>query len=134
MLARREHSRRGLERKLLRAGAASETVDQVIEELEKRQYLSQSRFAEALLRMRMQKGYGPLYIRRELQNEDVAAEVIESCLAAVEGQWSSLAEKAWRKKFAAAPESFEQYAKQKQFLLYRGFTEDQIREFVKLDN
>ena len=132
MLARREHSRRGLEQKLLRVGAARPLVAQVVAELESRKYLSPERFTHALIRARVLKGYGPLRIKRELQNEGMEAEVIEACFAAMDGEWPALAEKARRKKFADEPRDFAQYAKQKQFLLYRGFTEDQIREIIKL--
>ncbi|NNM00734.1 MAG: regulatory protein RecX, partial [Gammaproteobacteria bacterium] len=100
----------------------------VLEQLQGDGSLSEERFAEAYVRQRCGRGYGPIRIRQELRERGLDAELVSAALAAVETPWRTLAETARRKKFGEEPpEDFEARARQMRFLNYRGFDENQIR-------
>ncbi|NJD07833.1 MAG: regulatory protein RecX, partial [Methylococcaceae bacterium] len=66
LLARREHSREELLRKLAAAGVARELALRAVDELAGNGAQSNGRYAESLVRSRYGRGYGPHWIRREL--------------------------------------------------------------------
>src|SRR5690606_2652334 len=80
LLARREHSRRELKRKLGAKGHPSDLIDQVLEQLAREGLQSDQRFAEAYLHSRIQKGYGPVRLLHELAERGVDAGLAELCM------------------------------------------------------
>ncbi len=128
MLTRREHGRRELADKLVRRGCDAALAAEVVDALERERLLSEERFAEALVRVRQERGYGPLRIRREMEQKGVEPALIERALGAVERDWREVLRRERRKKFGARlPKSLAERARQTRFLQYRGFTFDQIR-------
>ncbi|OQX44617.1 MAG: hypothetical protein B0D85_06675, partial [Candidatus Sedimenticola endophacoides] len=67
LLAAREHTRAELRGKLASRCAEPQLLEQVIDELRERGLQSDGRFAEQYVSSRMRRGFGPLRIRRELQ-------------------------------------------------------------------
>ena len=59
LLARREHSRLEMLRKLKLRGASADQCEAVIEQLQEDGLLSDERFCEAYVHARVQRGYGP---------------------------------------------------------------------------
>lgn len=125
LLARREHTERELRAKLLAKGFAVEIIAQVIQQLAEKNFLSDNRFAELYVQQRARKGYGPLRIQQELQQRGVATEIVEQVLTAYQSQWLENAHRAWQKYLRLHPEA--ELAKQQKFLLYRGFSFEQIK-------
>lgn len=130
LLARREHSRRELHRKLVSRFDGQE-VDDALRRLAEEGLQSDRRFALSYTRERALRGYGPLKIEQELLQRGVSgceAGAALRALADEEGlHWSALARAALEKKFgmAAMPDDFAERAKRLRFLQYRGFrTED----------
>ena len=103
LLARREHSQRELRDKLLQRGFAADLVEQVVAELAGEGLQSDSRFAEAYLRQRRERGYGPLRIRQDLQQRGIADALITASMAGHERDWPELAWQARRKRFGDEP-------------------------------
>lgn len=153
LLSRREHSSYELEQKLKRAfrsedkdenadGASLEqdavntAVDLVLDEMKEAGYLSDTRYAEMVLRARSARGYGALRVRQELQQQNVDSEVIALCLEAADVDWFELAKASREKKFGAVSSSMDQKlrAKQQRFLYSRGFSSDQIRYALEAQN
>ncbi len=66
LLARREHSRREMQRKLGRR-FPPELLDTALNRLQEERLLCDSRFAECFLRQRAGRGFGPQRIRHELR-------------------------------------------------------------------
>jgi len=93
-LARREHSCRELQAKLVHKGAADDVARAVVAQLEQQRLLSDQRFAEAWVRSRADRWFGPLKIRAELAGKGVADGVIEQALAEYAGHWPEAAQ-AW---------------------------------------
>ncbi len=128
LLARREHARSEIERKLRQRGYADETAAQVITRLAARGLLSEQRFAESFVRARARRGQGPMRLRAELAQRGVDDAAIADALAAPDLDWRALAGEVRRKKFGdAAPADFSERARQTRFLEYRGFDADDIR-------
>ena len=127
LLARREHSRWELRRKLTVAGATGHLADEVLDALEEEGLLSDARFAESFVAVRAEKGQGPVRIAQELDRLGVDEALIEDALDESEVDWYELAAAVRLKKFGKKiPTDFPSRAKQMRFLEYRGFDSDQI--------
>ncbi len=130
LLATREHSRKELERKLGRHHD-SEVVARALDRLAGEGLQSDARFAEAYLRSRMEKGFGPLRIRAELRERGVDDTLIEAVLEPSDPRWRQrLAELARRKFSDRPPTDRRDLARRARFLTGRGFPEHLIRELL----
>lgn len=127
LLARREHGAIELAKKLAQKGYESAEIEQAIAACQAQEYQSDARFAESICRVRIHQGYGPLRIRQELNAKHIARGLIDAVLQAESSNWIEYAKLVWQKKYkASAALSFQQKQKQKQFLLYRGFSLEMI--------
>ena len=127
-LANREHSRLELYHKLIKKGFDSAIIDTVLTQLQADNLLSDERFVENYLRVRISKGYGPLRIEQELRERGISSTLLSQALHFHDPQWIICAQQAWQKRFGQnlSGERREQ-AKQIRFLQYRGFTSTQIK-------
>ena len=135
LLARREHSRFELERKLRQKGFAEEEIPGTLDALVKQGLLSDQRFAELYCRARSNRGFGPRRIQQELQERGVSAELIVQTMAEFDRHsWTELARLTWKKKFGGKlPGDYKTWATQRRFLQYRGFTDEQS-EWLSYEN
>lgn len=130
LLARREHSRRELRHKLEAKGCAAAVVEPVLSSLEAERYLSDARFAEAYVRIRSERGYGPMRIRAELRERGVDDAVIDACLEPYRDVWLTALARVQTKRFGRAAD-FAERARQARFFEQRGYTAEQIRAVLK---
>ena len=92
-------------------------------------YLSDERLAEVVVRSRQRRGYGPMRIRKELQQKGLADEAIERWSDVGSRDWLAEAERVRQKRFGGhPPSSFAERARQARFLQQRGFTYEQIQQ------
>lgn len=131
LLARREHSARDLERKLLQRGIPQQEAAQAVDEVRKDGWQSDVRFAQLLVRSRVSQGYGPLRIKAELQQAGMAREEIETAIAEAGADWREACSAAHAKKFRGLPSSYSERGKQYRFLQGRGFDSSQISATLK---
>lgn len=82
LLARREHGRAELTRKLRQRGAPAELIEAALERLADEGLLSESRYIESFIRGRASSGYGPLRIREELTQRGLPRGEVEQALQA----------------------------------------------------
>jgi len=130
-LARREHSRKELCRKMKKAGFDANVALDAIEELRKDGLQSDRRFVEAFVQSRISHGKGPRLIRADLSQRGVRDPIIHEVLGEVEQDWDALARETRIKKFGEEePHEFEEKARQMRFLQGRGFEPDQIQAAV----
>jgi regulatory protein len=128
LLARREHSRQELKRKLAARGFAAEAVTAALDELMRTGALAEARFTESYVRTRAARGKGPVRIRAELALRGVEAEAGAAALGSAEQDWHALAREVRAKRFGAAPpKDYKERVRQARFLQYRGFDAAQIR-------
>lgn len=127
LLARREHGRIELARKLRQRGAPAELIDPELDRLADEGLLSEARFLESFVRMRANAGYGPLRIREELVQRGLPRGDIERALQDSGFDWDEQLRDAWHRKFAGTlPADLRERARQGRFLSYRGFSPEMI--------
>ena len=132
LLARREHGRIELSRKLRSRGASSELIDPVLDRLAEEGLLSESRYLESFVRMRANAGYGPLRIREELSQRGLARDDIEQALRDSGFDWGLQLQDVWKRKFAGElPNDQREKARQARFLSYRGYPLDMIGRLLR---
>ncbi len=133
LLARREHSRQELERKLIsKLAPDAGQLGAVLDRLEQDGLLSDSRYAEAFCNARMRVGKGPVRIRVELRERGVAEDLVESVLRELNVDWVMRAREVLQKRFGSGLSPDQRATAQRmRFLQYRGFTSEQIRAALK---
>lgn len=124
-LARREHSRAELRTKLLPHVQEGEDVDAVLDELEKRNWLSDARAAEQMVNIRRGR-YGARRIAHEMRQKGLGEDLIGQALPRLKETELEAAREVWRKKFGALPQDQKEKARQARFLQSRGFSMDVI--------
>ena len=124
LLARREHGHLELRSKLVAKGFDEDVAAGVADKLRADGLQSDERFAAALVRRRVARGYGPLYIRGELRERRVDDEVADAELNRTDEFWFRIAVKALARKFSAEKFRAEQYNTRARFLARRGFPAD----------
>lgn len=129
LLARREHSRFELSRKLSRRGWPETVVEAVVDELAEENLQSDERFAESYVRQRVAKAYGPVRIRGELSERGIDRGQAARALAAESPDWFAIAA-AWceRRYGPEPPADLKEKSRRQQALARRGFTHDQVRQ------
>lgn len=131
LLARRDHSRAELLAKLVRAGHGRAEAERVVEDLAGQGLVSDARFAEAFIRSRIERGGGPLRVRRDLEARGVGRTTVERLLDPDDEAWEARARKAREKRFGSAPPGEGgEAARQARFLRGRGFTHRQVRRAI----
>lgn len=132
MLARREHSAFEIRRKLKQKDFSDSEIEAVVEQLQQEGLLSDDRYAESYIRMRMDKGYGPLRIALELRERGVAESDYGQYLYADDLDWRSVLKAAYAKKYGnTACDDFHEKARRIRYLQYRGFALDKIHELIE---
>jgi regulatory protein len=130
LLARREHSRAELQRKLaLHAEEPQELID-LLDDLARRGWLSDARFAEALVHDKQAK-FGTARLAYELRERGVEESIIRDQLAELKDSELERARQVWQSKFGVAAEDAKARAKQMRFLQSRGFSLDVIGKIMR---
>ena len=122
LLARREYGRAELAARLRVRGAAPEDVDRTLDELTALGYLSDTRFAQALVASRAGR-YSQRAIAHELKEKRIAGDAARAALDTLAGR-DEVAEAAhlWTRRFGTAPRDEREKARQVRFLLSRGYS------------
>lgn len=128
LLARREHSRAELARKLAGYGEAGE-IAAVLDVLQAEGLLSNLRFAESLAHARHGR-HGSLRLRADLQNKGVAESESASVIAEARSQDLAAAQAVWQKKFGVMPRDAAERIRQMRFLAGRGFPAEVVRRVL----
>jgi regulatory protein len=122
LLARREHGRTELARKLTARGYDENIVAAALARLEREGALADERFTAGFVRGRALKGKGPVRIRAELAERGIDKGEARKGLEASDVDWAAEAAAVRRKRFGPAPpHDFKERARQARFLEYRGF-------------
>jgi len=126
LLARREHSRAELARKLAPHAESPEGLAQLLDALAAKKQLSDERYAEERVRQLARK-YGAARIRQDLVAKGISADTAAR-LSAVSGKDDvERARAILVRKYRAPATSREERARRARFLQSRGFSYDVIR-------
>ncbi len=129
LLARREHSRAELARKLNAADYDATEVDALLDEFEAKNWLSDRRFAESWVADHRSKA-GSVKLAYDLRQRGVTDNIIEAVLSEIRDSEIDRAREVWQKKFGTPPADLIEKAKQMRFLQSRGFGAEVIRRVV----
>lgn len=129
LLSAREHSRAELERKLQRFEDTPGELAKVLDVLQAKDFISESRVVESVLHRRASK-LGAVRIQHELQAKGLDSESVAQAMDQLRGSELERAREVWRKKFGQSPLGAAERAKQMRFLASRGFGGDTIRRVV----
>ena len=133
LLAAREHSRVELARKLAPHSETPEELEALLDDLEQRKQLSNTRYAEARSNL-MSRKFGSARIAYDLRSKGVSDDDAAAAMAAARGSDLERAREVWRRKFRNPPASREERAKHMRFLQSRGFSFDVIRAVLTGDD
>ena len=128
LLARREHTRAELARKLATHGTQEE-IETVLNELAGSGLQSDARFVESYLRSQAGR-LGAARLRQTLRQKGVAAELITLHVEELPDELER-ARTVWEKKFSVSPADHNDWARQARFLQGRGFSVEIIRKLLK---
>ena len=107
----------------------------MVESLAGANLVSDERFVEARIASRRERGYGPVHIRRDLEERGIDRETIDRWVDMNDREWLGDLRAVQQKKFGArAPATTAERARQMRFYQYRGFTMEQIRKILGKDN
>lgn len=126
LLARREHSRDELARKLSPHAETTAALAALLDELEQKKQLSEERFAEQRAHVLSRK-YGPARIRQDLRAKGIPEELAQRFSGADE---LARARAILDRKYRTAALTREERARRARFLQGRGFSPDVIRLLV----
>ncbi|MEW6462711.1 MAG: recombination regulator RecX [Pseudomonadota bacterium] len=132
LLARREHGRVELTRKLRKRGAPQELIEAALQRLSEEGLLSEARYLESFVAYRARAGYGPQRIREELGQRGLERGDIDQALRESAIDWFDSLRETWQRKFAGQlPMDARERAKQGRFLAYRGYSLDMIGRLLR---
>jgi regulatory protein len=136
LLARREHSRAELARKLApfledaAEPADPGALERLLNDFTARGLIDEHRTAEALVAAGAGR-YGAARLRQNLRWRGVEPEAADDALAAVAGTELERARAVWRRRFGQPAEDAAGRAKQARFLAARGFGSGVIHQVVR---
>jgi regulatory protein len=104
-------------------------IDAVLDDFEARGWLSDARYAEALVRRRSER-YGMRRIKDELQRAGVAPEASSALLAELKNTEFQRAKELFERKFTALAEDQKARAKQYRFLVSKGFNPEIVARVI----
>ncbi len=128
LLARRDYCVPELRAKLQSSGYSEVAVAEALEGLERERLVNDDRYVANYVSWHAERGQGPIRIRQDLRQLGLPAAAIEAAIDPRSQTWADRARRLREKRFGAAqPVDAKARQKQVRFLLYRGYTSDQIR-------
>jgi len=122
LLARRDFSRLELTQRLRARGVAVAEIDPLLDDFERLGYLSDARYAHALVSQRAGR-LGVRAIARDLRDKGIADEAAKDALATIESRDELRdAVSLWMRRFGSAPVNEREKARQVRFLIARGYS------------
>ena len=129
-LARREHSRAELARKLGAYAGEGDDVTALLDELTRRGWLSDARFAEQTIRVKSRR-FGPVKLAHDLRAKGVPDDEIDRALRGAGEESRADIARVWASRFSAPAADERERARQVRFLQGRGFTLGAILHFMR---
>ncbi len=138
LLSRREYSRHELLQKLLRLQEQIDDnppadleaqITQVLDDFESQGWLSDERYAQALVRRRSER-YGLRRVQDELQRAGIAPAMISQLSDELSASEFERAKALWDRKFGQISSDQQERAKQYRFLVSKGFSPELVNRLI----
>ena len=130
LLSNREHSRKELERKLAPHEETPGELQQALDELQAKGFISDERAAESVIHRRAARmGMGRL--KQELQAKGLDASLVSQAMETLKGTEVERAREVWSRRYGGeVPRDAAERARQSRFLAARGFGGEVIRKVL----
>lgn len=129
-LSRREHSRAELARKLAPHAESPEQLEQLLDALERENWLSNQRFADSLVHRRGAR-YGAARVMQEAKTHKLDSEQLGELQERLHATETERAREVWRKRFGVPPDTPEARARQIRFMVARGFSRAVVSKIIQ---
>jgi regulatory protein len=127
-LCMREHSIKEITDKLTRKEYQQDSIEIVIKECLKDNYLNEKRFSEIFWRSRARKGFGPNKIAMELKQKGISESMINETSYQEDLDFNAVIMTVYSKKFKGLKiKDFKDKAKRQNYLYNRGFPIELIK-------
>jgi len=130
LLARREHSRAELRRKLVPKVEEGDDLESLLDDLVQRGWLSDQRFVEQAVRAKAGR-MGAVRIAHDLRARGVDETLIAAAVAATRAGEAGSLKEVWMRRFGHAPHDAAEKARQVRFLQARGFALEAILRLLR---
>lgn len=130
LLSSREQSRAELERKLAQYEEVPGQLAAVLDELEAKDFISQTRVVESVINRRAAK-FGASRIKQELLGKGLGAEAVQDAVEQLKASELERLQQVWQRKFGTPASDAAGQARQMRFLLTRGFSADAVRNILR---
>ena len=130
MLARREYSRLELERKLARYTENPDQIPGLLDDFERRGWLSERRVVDQVTASRRRR-FGAQRIVHELREKGISESAVISAQRQLQESELEAARAVWMKKFGKAASNALERARQIRFMQSRGFTLETAMRVIK---
>ena len=130
LLAQREHSRPELEKKLAVHEETPGQLEQVLDDLQAKDFISEARVIDSVINRRQAK-MGSARIKQELLGKGLGKEAVLDAMAGLKATELNRARVLWRRKFDGPAADAAGRAKQMRFLAARGFGGDVIGRVLR---
>ncbi|KZN62601.1 regulatory protein RecX [Pseudoalteromonas luteoviolacea] len=136
LLSRQEYSRKMLGDKLLLKGASAEYADELIEWLSDLGYVDDARHCESFLNRQLAKGLGEKRILMEASKKGVERTQLLQLIEEKEVDWYDIAQHTYEKKYGCSNDKldYQEKSKRVRYMMYRGFSYDQIDFAIQAQN
>lgn len=128
-LARRDHSVAELKEKLAKKSDNLELINQVIQALIDNGFVDDARLSTLLTEAKYRQGLGPHRIIGLLKSKALCADEVHALFS--DEQWREGLMMTWGKRFSDKPKDNKSYMQQARYLQYRGFSLEQINQFLR---
>lgn len=121
LLAQREHSRLELQRKLAAHVQEGEDLPAILDELEKRGFISEQRVVASVIHCKASR-FGTARLVQELRSKGLDDAAVREAGEQLRDTELQRATDLWRKRFGTPPADLKEKAKQLRFMASRGFS------------
>ncbi|MCP5266427.1 MAG: recombination regulator RecX [Burkholderiaceae bacterium] len=129
-LARREHSRAELTRKLAPHAESPDELARVLDRLVSEDLLSDRRFVESLVRRRASR-FGLRRVAHELKGHELSDGLLSEAFDALSHSEFDRALDVWQQRFGHAPVDAREQGRQMRFLAARGFGGEVVARVIR---
>ena len=134
LLVRREHSARELKSKLAQRGLDADESIAAVVKLQSKDFQSDARFGEMLVRTRLEGGYGARWIVAELRTHGIDEGRAHALIEEARADWPELIRRQLRRRYGAKrPKDFAERNKRAAFLLRRGFDASAVKLITRAE-
>jgi regulatory protein len=130
LLARREHSRLELERKLAAHAQEGDDLNAILDELEQRGFISAQRVVESVMHRKASR-FGAARVLHELRAKGLDEDTLRAAAGQLRATEPQRAHALWLQRFGAPPATPQERLRQARFLAARGFAADVIGRVVR---